>query len=176
MTYFLPTLLLSITFINQDQQSYPTCSGDQHLILLHNMVNTKWSLLGRLRKAVDKLRFLWIFNLNPSWRFVSLIRGSIGKKPRRLSFSDRPGLRACTDDDGGAGAHTSPTLLTRTTSCLSDEDIDKKAEKFIANFYLQQRLQRQISLELRYCRASSFDLTPSSSSTPSPILMGNYEA
>ncbi|GAB4853580.1 hypothetical protein Ancab_017771 [Ancistrocladus abbreviatus] len=126
------------------------------------MVNTKWSLLGRLRKAVNKLRFLLFFNLNPSWRFGSMIRGSIGKKTRRLSFNDRPGLRACTDDDGG----------NQTRSGLSDEDIDKRAEMFIANFYHQLRLERQISLDLRYCRANSFNSTPSSSSTPSPILMG----
>ncbi|KAK4349524.1 hypothetical protein RND71_032279 [Anisodus tanguticus] len=33
-----------------------------------------------------------------------------------------------------------------------ENDVDKRAEAFIANFRRQLRLERQISLELRYCK------------------------
>lgn len=115
------------------------------------------SLLGRLRGAVKKIRFLLNFNVN-RWKLASIIGALSGK--RRLSFNDRPGLRACIDhdsdsNDSGSGSGRS---LQRTISFPSDQDdIDKRAEMFIANFYRQLKMERQISLELRYARADSFD-------------------
>ncbi|KAK9279136.1 hypothetical protein L1049_012813 [Liquidambar formosana] len=47
--------------------------------------------------------------------------------------------------------------LERTRSCASgDEDVDRRAETFIANFYQQLRLERQISLEIQYYRSEEF--------------------
>lgn len=135
------------------------------------MGKERWSLLGRLRKAVKKIRFLLNFDMN-RWKLVSMIgsTSSLSNK-RRLSFNDRAGLRACmdTDDDdsvnfySSAGSSSSRGIKTggrlqRTISYPSDEDdIDKRAENFIANFYKQLQLERQISLELRYARENSFN-------------------
>lgn len=92
--------------------------------------------------------------------------GASGGK-RRLSFNDRPGLRACTDDNyadesspdsASAGPHShGGGSLHRTISYPSEDDIDKRAEMFIANFHRQLQIERQISLELGYCRANSFE-------------------
>ncbi|XP_027070020.1 uncharacterized protein [Coffea arabica] len=121
------------------------------------MTKEKWSLLGRLRGAVKKIRFLLNFNVN-RWKLASIIGASPVK--RRLSFNDRPGLRACIDHDSDSidSGSARERSLQRTISCPSDEDdIDKRAEMFIANFYRQLKIERQISLELRYARADSFD-------------------
>ncbi|XP_052200413.1 uncharacterized protein LOC127806886 [Diospyros lotus] len=118
-----------------------------------------WQLLGRLRSAVQKITFLLNFNVN-RWRLASIIGASSGN--RRLSFNDRPGLRAaCADDldsDRSPGSSRAGRALSRTSSCPSPEiDIDKRAEMFIANFYKQLKMERQVSLQLRYCRGNSFD-------------------
>ncbi|KAK6248085.1 hypothetical protein QUC31_019650 [Theobroma cacao] len=87
------------------------------------------------------------------WRIASMIGAS--PSSQRLSFTDRPGLRACADDydsdDSGS------RRLARTTSYLSEDDIDKRAEMFIANFHKQLQIERQVSLQLKYLRANSFD-------------------
>ncbi|KAI3472441.1 hypothetical protein Pfo_029561 [Paulownia fortunei] len=101
------------------------------------MAVDRWLLLGRLKRAVKKIKFLLNFNVN-RWKLASIIGASSSK--RRLSFNDRPGLRAC-----------------RTISYPSEDDIDKRADAFIANFYKQLQYERQISLELRYYRGNSFD-------------------
>ncbi|CAL5333465.1 unnamed protein product [Camellia sinensis] len=124
-----------------------------------------WLLLGRLRRAVKKISFLLNFNIN-RWRIASTI-GASSSNHRRLShsFNDRPGLRDCTDDlntyydspgssRGGGGRGGG---ISRTSSCPSEDDIDKRAEMFIANFYRQLQIERQVSLELRYCRANSLE-------------------
>ncbi|KAL3535362.1 hypothetical protein ACH5RR_003823 [Cinchona calisaya] len=119
------------------------------------------SLLGRLKAAVRKIKFLLNFNVD-TWKIASII-GRATSSQRRLSFNDRPGLRACLDNDSDPGSarsssSSSSRRLERTISFPSgEEDIDKRAEMFIANFYKQLQLERQISLELRYARADSFD-------------------
>ncbi|GJX60350.1 TRIO and F-actin-binding protein [Tanacetum coccineum] len=51
--------------------------------------------------------------------------------------------------------------LQRTTSFPEEEDVDKKAELFIANFYRQLKMERQVSLQLRYRRDNtSFGSSP----------------
>ncbi|KAJ4709334.1 DUF761 domain-containing protein [Melia azedarach] len=118
-----------------------------------------WSMLSHLRNAVKKLKILLNLNLH-RWQIASMIGASSGK--RRLSFNDRPGLRFCTDDhpedhsDSGSSSGRS-TSLHRTISYPSEDDIDKRAEIFIENFHKQLRIERQISLELGYCRANSFE-------------------
>ncbi|XP_010536917.1 PREDICTED: uncharacterized protein LOC104811795 [Tarenaya hassleriana] len=123
------------------------------------------SILNRLRRAVKKVRFVLRFNLNSLWNLVPMIGSS--SSSRRFSFNDRPGLMAAytTDEyepvrDDSTGSSTQRGALYRTASYpSSDEDIDKKAEMFIANFYRQLKIERQISLELKYYRHnnSSFD-------------------
>ncbi|KAF8369291.1 hypothetical protein HHK36_013629 [Tetracentron sinense] len=122
------------------------------------MALENWLLLGRLRRAVKKVRFLLRFSIN-QWRLASAIRAS---SRRRLSFNDRPGLRGCTDDTEPDELGSSRELQ-RTRSFASEEDIDKKAEMFIANFYRQLQLERQVSLKLQYCRGDSLERTPSNS-------------
>ncbi|KAG8367713.1 hypothetical protein BUALT_Bualt16G0101600 [Buddleja alternifolia] len=125
----------------------------------------RWQLLSRLKRAVKKITFLLNFNVN-RFKLISNLRAS--SSTRRFSFGDRPGLRACVEDsdpdDEPAGSSRSG--LHRTTSypspsSSSEDDIDKRADAFIANFYKQLQYERQISLELRYCRGNSFDSTPS---------------
>ncbi|XVE71812.1 hypothetical protein DITRI_Ditri10aG0181900 [Diplodiscus trichospermus] len=110
-----------------------------------------WSLLTRLRRAVKKVKILLNFSMN-RWRIASMIGGS--PSSRRLSFTDRPGLGACADDyDSGSYSRS----LARTTSYRSEDDIDKRAEMFIANFHRQLQIERQVSLQLKYLRGNSFD-------------------
>ncbi|KAL5549104.1 hypothetical protein UlMin_004335 [Ulmus minor] len=124
------------------------------------MVGRNWFLLARLRRAV---RLLLNFNLN-RWRIASMIGGRSFGQQRRLSFNDRPGLRACTEDEpAAASSEDSGSIreLRRTTSYPSppsdQDDVDQRAEMFIANFRRQLRIERQISLELRYGRENSFE-------------------
>ncbi|KAJ4709335.1 DUF761 domain-containing protein [Melia azedarach] len=103
----------------------------------------KCFMLSRLGNAVKKVKFLLNTNLHRC-RIASTIGASSGK--RRLSFKDRSGLRAYTDDSA-----------VSFSSYQSEDDIDKRAEMFIANFRKQLRIERQVSLNLRHCRTNSFE-------------------
>ncbi|KAE8098568.1 hypothetical protein FH972_016621 [Carpinus fangiana] len=119
------------------------------------MEMSKFSVLTRLRRAVKKVSFLLNFSIN-RWLVASAI-GRTSLKNRHLSFNDRPGLRACTDDyDVDSEDSGSSRELQRTLSLPYEDDIDKRAEMFIANFHRQLVIERQISLELQYCRGNSF--------------------
>ncbi|XP_057965339.1 uncharacterized protein LOC131155908 [Malania oleifera] len=122
-------------------------------------------LMSRLRRAVKKLTFLLSFSVN-RWNLASVLGGvSTYGGRRRLSFRDRPGLRACTygdeaetgsDSGSGSDSDSYSGRLERTRSSPMEEDIDKRAEMFIANFYRQLQIEKQVSLELHYCRGNSF--------------------
>lgn len=130
----------------------------------------KWSLLSRLRNAVKKLSFLLHLNVN-RWRIASMIGRTASGNHRLKSFNDRPGLTAaCADDETSSeDSGSSRGHLQRTISYSSDQDdIDQRAEMFIANFRRQLQMERQISLELRYCRGNSFDLK-----SPWSVLIGD---
>lgn len=118
------------------------------------MAVDRWSLVGRLKRAVKKIKFLLDFNVN-RWKIASLIGASSSK--RRLSFNDRPGLRACFEDSESNDDPGSARGLQRTISYPSEDDVDKRADAFIANFYKQLQIERQVSLELRYYRGNSFN-------------------
>ncbi|KAF8086392.1 hypothetical protein N665_0627s0004 [Sinapis alba] len=108
------------------------------------------SLLNRLRQAVNKVKFVLSFKINRLWGLVPMLGSS---SSLRFSFNDRPGLAAaCTEDIEPDSAGSSRGALYRAGSYdpSSDEDIDNKAEMFIANFYKQLKIERQISLELKY--------------------------
>ncbi|KAL3643040.1 hypothetical protein CASFOL_013855 [Castilleja foliolosa] len=120
------------------------------------MAVDRWLLLGRLKRAVKKIKFLLDINAN-RWKLASIIGASSSK--RRLSFNNKPGLTACVDDtDSDYYEPGSAKSLSRTISYpISEDDVDKKADAFIANFYKQLQIERQVSLELRYYRGNSFD-------------------
>ncbi|KAK1275430.1 hypothetical protein QJS04_geneDACA003993 [Acorus gramineus] len=128
------------------------------------------SLLGRLRRAIQKVRLLMSFNMH-GWRLASLIgaapsmilrqisyggssnysssSASPSSSQRQLSFHGQPGLLDVTEDDCENGL-----LLSRTAS----DDVDRRAEQFIKNFYRHIQMERQVSLELGYCaRESDYD-------------------
>jgi hypothetical protein len=111
---------------------------------------------GRLKKAVRKLKLLLSFNIR-RWCLGGPNIGSFSYR-RRLSFDDRLGLRGCIEDDKSDGGDRSARSIQRATSFASDDDIDKRAEIFIANFRRRLRFERQVSLELSYSRSrgSSF--------------------
>ncbi|KAL5549108.1 hypothetical protein UlMin_004339 [Ulmus minor] len=124
------------------------------------MARRNWFLLARLKRAV---RLLLNIHLN-RWRIASMIGGRSFGQQRRFSFNDRPGLRACTEEEsagGGSEDSGSSRGLRRTISYPSppsdQEDVNQRAEMFIANFRRQLRIERQISLELRYGRENSFE-------------------
>ncbi|EEF46789.1 uncharacterized protein LOC8265180 [Ricinus communis] len=114
-----------------------------------------WTVLGHLKKAVKKLNFLLRFNLR-GWRIASIVR-NVSKRPqlRLKSFNDRLGLHGCIEDLESDRSEMVKTLQ-RTRSYASDEDIDQRAEIFIANFRRQLLLERQVSLQVRYYRGNSF--------------------
>ncbi|XP_044464408.1 uncharacterized protein LOC123194965 [Mangifera indica] len=129
------------------------------------MGKNSWSLLSRLRTAVKKVKILLNLNLN-RWRIASMIGASSSN--RFFSFNDRPGLKAATEEDmestwdESSSVSRSGSSLHRTISWPSEQDdIDKRAEMFIANFHKQLQIERQISLELRYCRGNSSGSTVS---------------
>ncbi|XP_065039464.1 uncharacterized protein LOC135673986 [Musa acuminata AAA Group] len=123
-------------------------------------------LLGLLRRAIQKVRFLLSFDAT-RWMASSLKRSPLVS--RRLSFTARPSLLDCTDDDGYEAGSSSSRTLSRTVSlssspasrslsgASSDDDINQRADRFIENFYLQLRMERQVSLQLRYCRQKSLE-------------------
>ena len=127
-------------------------------------------LLNRLRRAVKKVRLLLSFDVQ-RWRIASMMIGGRsfdGRQQRRLSFNDRPGLAAAcaaaeesgSEDSGGSSRGHHHQQLQRTVSYPSDhdqDDIDQRAEMFIANFRRQLQMERQVSLEVRYYRGNSFD-------------------
>ncbi|XP_057770214.1 uncharacterized protein LOC130990029 [Salvia miltiorrhiza] len=109
------------------------------------------TLLGKLRRAVQKVKFVLMLSVN-KWKVASMLGRS-----SRLSFSDRPGLRVCMADSGSDERPESSGGLRRTASYPpeDDDDVDKRADAFIANFHKQLRFERQISLQLRYCTHNS---------------------
>ncbi|KAG2579140.1 uncharacterized protein LOC120680217 [Panicum virgatum] len=151
------------------------------------------SILGSLREAIRKVRFLLSFSAT-RWMLLTSA-GVRGAPPRRgLSFGPRPGLLDL-DVEGGVvspagssrtsrsasmgtattrtlslgSSEVSPGAPRRTSSSCSgrspassagNDDIDQHAEQFIANFYQQLQMERQVSLQLRYVRGDSLDRTP----------------
>ncbi|CAL9243968.1 unnamed protein product [Arabidopsis halleri] len=115
------------------------------------------SLLNRLRQAVNKVRFVLSFKINSLWDLVPMLGSSSSSSSLRLSFNDRPGLTAAFAENKPDLNGSSRGALYRTVSYdqSSDEDIDNKAEMFIANFYRQLQIERQISLELKYCQGNN---------------------
>ncbi|KAF5789510.1 hypothetical protein HanXRQr2_Chr09g0372091 [Helianthus annuus] len=142
----------------------------------HN--TSKWHLLRSLKTIIKKVTFL----VNSNFTFTG------GGVRRRLSFGERFGLTAImssSDDDdddddnnndnlefcdSGSSSHklkaTKSFRVERTKSFREEDDIDKRAEMFIENFYRQLRYERQVSLQVRYMRETSFGSSDSNSCSP----------
>ncbi|XP_062192102.1 uncharacterized protein LOC133895654 [Phragmites australis] len=144
------------------------------------------SILGSLREAIKKVRFLLSSSATRWMLLSSIARGGGRATPRRgISFnSPRPGLldvegsivspspasSRTTSRSASMGTATtrsvSRTSSARTSSggspssSAGDDDIDRRAEQFIANFYRQLQMERQVSLQLRYIRGNSWERTP----------------
>ncbi|CAL9103333.1 unnamed protein product [Musa acuminata var. zebrina] len=134
-------------------------------------------LLSRLRGAIHKVRFLLSFDAT-KWIAISSFKRSSPVPPRPLTFTARPSLLDCTDDYYDARSSfalsrtmspCSPALTTpspvpeisrSTSDASSGDDIDRRAERFIENFYRQLRMERQVSLELSYRREKSLERSP----------------
>ncbi|RZR95641.1 hypothetical protein BHM03_00024511 [Ensete ventricosum] len=144
---------------------------------LHMAAKKTNPLLSRLRGAIHKVRFLLSFDAT-KWIAISSFKRSSPVPPRLLTFTARPGLLDCTDDYYDARSSfavsrtmspCSPASTTAspgpgTSRSISDassgDDIDQRAERFIDNFYRQLRMERQVSLELSYCREKSLERSP----------------
>ncbi|XP_009791812.1 uncharacterized protein LOC107806891 [Nicotiana tabacum] len=136
------------------------------------MGTESWSLIGRLKRAVKKITFLLNLDMN-KWKLISSLIGSSSRR-HQLNFKEKKlqkqptGLNViCFENDdlspnnSGTGSNSFKGLQRTMSYPSSEDDIDKRAEMFIANFYKQLKLERQISLELRYCRGHSFGSSPS---------------
>ncbi|XP_076898782.1 uncharacterized protein LOC143552450 [Bidens hawaiensis] len=142
--------------------------------------NNKWHLLRTLKTVINKVTFF--VNNNVNWsQPVSTFTGG---NHRPLSFGERLGLTAIvssSDDDedndnmefcdSGSSSRglkkTKSFHVQRTTSFPEEDDVDKRAEMFIENFYRQLHYERQVSLQLRYKRSdTSFGSSDSNSCSP----------
>jgi hypothetical protein len=86
------------------------------------MGSENWQLLGdRLKETVKKLK--------------------LRRRRRRLRLDAPLGWRCYMEDEKFNG-NCSVTQIQRPSSYALDDDIDRKADIFIANFYHQLRLER----------------------------------
>ncbi|XP_056690463.1 uncharacterized protein [Spinacia oleracea] len=134
----------------------------------YNDGTRKWSLLNKLKRVVKKLNVIltstYKFN---QWRLasISILRGSSTRRyTRHLSFKDEMGLyNGCSNDvlmnEDSNEINKRDLSSFRSFGRMNNynknnygvEDIDTRADLFIENFHRQLRMERQISLELRYC-------------------------
>ncbi|PQM38337.1 hypothetical protein Pyn_35452 [Prunus yedoensis var. nudiflora] len=118
------------------------------------------SLVSHLKRAVKKINLILLgFKLNRR-KLASILACTNRASARQcLSFNERLGLHGCIEDDKvDENRCLRRVLSTRTHDRASDDDddVDHRADVFIANFRRQLRFERQVSLELRYCRKDSF--------------------
>ncbi|XP_020413259.1 uncharacterized protein LOC18792441 [Prunus persica] len=111
------------------------------------------SLVSHLKRAVKKLNLILLgFKLN-RWKLASILACTNRASARQcLSFNDSLGLYGCIEDDKADENRCFRRVLsTRTHDRASDDDddVDHRADVFIANFRRQLRFERQVSLELR---------------------------
>ncbi|KAG8491128.1 hypothetical protein CXB51_014290 [Gossypium anomalum] len=125
------------------------------------MGRENWSVMGRLKRAVKQINSLLRFNLT-KWRSSCFLRSLSTRRLPTLSFNDRLRLHGCIMDEEEEEEESNKKgpvrALHRTTSYASaDDDVDQRAELFISNFRRQLWLERQVSLQLRYCRSRSLE-------------------
>ncbi|XP_022145292.1 uncharacterized protein LOC111014780 [Momordica charantia] len=130
------------------------------------MAEKKSPLMPRLKKAVRKITALLRLNLS-----LCLARRRPSGRLRSFSFSDRTvGLRSFLEDEE-IGENCSMRRLERASSLRygnAEDDVDKRSQIFIDNFLRRLRLERQISLQLRYYRINSSGTEDEERSPPPP--------
>lgn len=131
---------------------------------------TRWMLLSSIARGGGAPRRALSFNpRSPS--LLDAAEGGLVASPASSSRTSRSTSMgtATTRSVSRTSSVASPEVLTRTSSGGSaaasaspggDDDIDRRAEEFIANFYRQLQMERQVSLQLRYVRGNSWDRTP----------------
>ncbi|XP_039115711.1 uncharacterized protein LOC120251232 [Dioscorea cayenensis subsp. rotundata] len=132
-------------------------------------------VLKKLRRGIRKVMFLLSFNAKKWFISSSLKSPNLAKL---ISFKDQPSLINCytTDEDefyevgsslsvsrtSSSASEISRTIssasATTDSSSSSGDDINVKAEAFIASFYKHIQMEREVSLKLRYCKPSDDDL------------------
>ena len=117
----------------------------------------KWSLFHKLKKAVKKLKMI-LASTDHMFRQWSLASISSRRPPpytRHLSFNNGVGINhGCLEDNHDNDLMSLRSLSfgrIKNNSKYGVEDIDRRADVFIDNFHRQLRMERQISLEFRYC-------------------------
>ncbi|MCD7446407.1 hypothetical protein HAX54_006016 [Datura stramonium] len=112
----------------------------------------KWKLTSRILSFQRKHHPIRLFNKSKS---------SIYDAIRDIDDDDDDQFKQVRDEGSSIRCiRRTRSTVTRYDHVSNDEndddddanDIDKRAEMFIANFRRQLRLERQISLELRYCK------------------------
>uniref|UniRef100_A0A0A0L4Z8 Uncharacterized protein n=2 Tax=Cucumis sativus TaxID=3659 RepID=A0A0A0L4Z8_CUCSA len=117
------------------------------------MAEKKSPMASRLQKALMKLKAVLRLCLLPRQR------------SRRLGSFDsdddqKVGIRIVLEDQSRIAESSFVRKLERASSSRYggyEEDVDQRAEIFIENFRRQLRLERQISLQLRYYRVNSYE-------------------
>jgi hypothetical protein len=102
------------------------------------MGRESWVVLGgHLKKTLKKFKLL-------RQRHLGSITGYASYRRRRLSFDARlAAFHGYNEDEQFNGNCYSVTAIQRACSYASDDDIDKRAEIFIADFHRQLRLERE---------------------------------
>ena len=119
------------------------------------MKTQNWSLIKTLiSKAAMKITFLLGSKIH-KWKLTSRILSFRRIKLFKKSKSSLYDAIRDIDDQYEGPSYTH--CIRRTKSSIArnnddENDVDQRAEMFIANFKRQLRLERQISLELRYCK------------------------
>lgn len=120
------------------------------------MKTQNWSLLKTLMKnAAKKIAFLLSYNMQ-KWKLTSKILSFRRKHPIKLFKKCKSSsLYDVIRDIDEFEQRDDPSIrcIQRIRSNVDNDDendIDRRSEVFIANFRRQLRLERQISLELRY--------------------------
>lgn len=118
-----------------------------------------------MSKATKNITLLLSSKMH-KWKLTSKILRSQRKHPIRLFKKSKSSLYDAIrdiDDQFEQQEDPSTRCIQRIRSTIGrndvnyddnddENDVDKRAETFIANFRRQLQLERQISLELRYCK------------------------
>ncbi|TMW98881.1 hypothetical protein EJD97_003360 [Solanum chilense] len=126
------------------------------------METQNWSLIKSLiSKATMKITFLLGSKIH-KWKLTSRILSFQRKHAVKLFKKSKSSLYDAIrdiDDQYEQQEGRSTHCIRRTKSNIArnndddeENDVDQRAEMFITNFRRQLRLERQISLELRYCK------------------------
>lgn len=122
------------------------------------MKTQNWLLLKSfMNKATKNILFLLSSKMH-KWKLTSKIINFRRKHPIKLFNKSKSSLYdSIRDIDDQYEGPSYTHCIRRTKSSIArnnddENDVDQRAEMFIANFKRQLRLERQISLELRYCK------------------------